>query len=110
MAKISNANIPAVQLVELGADFDAPAAGFIRLFAKSDGLYVIDSSSVVLGPFGPLDLGAASIGDFGDVDLSGLMDGDTIIYDSISGTFQPGAGGGGGGLSQAQVLARTLGA
>lgn len=109
MAFISNGNISAVQLAIQGSDPDGPDSGFFRLYAKADGLYLVDASDVVFGPFAPVS--AASIGDLSDVDLTGLADGDVLVYDGMASEFVPGAGGGGGGgLSQAQVLARTLGA
>jgi hypothetical protein len=87
MAKISNGNSPALQLVEQSVDFDAPAAGFIRLFAKSDGLYVIDSASNVIGPF--LPLGAYGIDDLADVDTTGLADADILVWDAGASNFVP---------------------
>lgn len=109
MPNIKNANISAIQFAEQGSDPATPAAGFWRLYVKSDGLYLIDDAAAVFGPFAPLALG--SLGDLGDVDLTGLTDGDTLVWDAGTSTWIPGAGGGGGGgLTQAQVLARTLGA
>lgn len=107
MPNIKNANISAIQLAEQGSDPATPAAGFWRLYMKATGLYIIDDAGVVSGPFEPLSLGA--LGDIGDVDLTGLADGDVLQYNGISGNWEPAAGGG-GGLTAAQALARTLGA
>lgn len=39
-----------IDLAVQGADASAPASGFLRLYVKSAGLFLIDSSGVVIGP------------------------------------------------------------
>ncbi len=54
---------------ELGATPVTPAAGEWTLFFKSDGLYIIDDTGAVTGPFGAG--GGVTDGDKGDVTVSG---------------------------------------
>ncbi len=53
MAKISdNAVINSIRLAEQGDKPSSPAAGYWKAYAKSDGLYLIDSGGTEYGPFG----------------------------------------------------------
>lgn len=52
MAKISNANIDAVQFAEQTVTPATPASGKWRLYFKSDGMYAVDDTGTTIGPFG----------------------------------------------------------
>lgn len=52
MAKISEIEVPSLLLDEQASDPATPAAGFGRLYAKSDGLYFVDDAGSVVGPLG----------------------------------------------------------
>lgn len=51
MPNINAAHIHAVRLQDQGSDPSAPAAGYKLLYCKAGGIYVIDESNVVTGPF-----------------------------------------------------------
>ena len=51
--------------------------------------------------------GAAALSDLADVDLTGLADGDTLVWNATTSTWEPGAGSGGGGGGGSQLLVRT---
>jgi hypothetical protein len=64
MTKASDNPFPSVLFDELGADPSTPGAGDWRVYAKSDGLYLIDDGGTVTGPFVtkatmPAELGVA---------------------------------------------------
>lgn len=50
MAKISDIEIPSLLFDEQASDPATPAAGFGRLYVKSDGVYFVDDAGVVTGP------------------------------------------------------------
>lgn len=54
MTKASDNEYPSVLLAEQGSDPSTPAAGFGRIYKKSDGLYLIDDGGIVSGPLGVL--------------------------------------------------------
>lgn len=64
-----NAEINKVRLKVLGANPDPPTAAHGLLFVKAGGVYHIDSSGTVTGPFGTG--GSISDGDKGDITVSG---------------------------------------
>jgi hypothetical protein len=53
MATISGtATINSIRLVEQGSAPSTPASGYSAIFAKSNGLYIVDDAGTVTGPFG----------------------------------------------------------
>src|SRR5512140_1720332 len=70
--------INGIRLAEQGSNPSSPAAGYEVIFAKSDGLYIKDSSGTVTGPFA--GGGATAIGVAGWV-----TEGNTWTYSSADG-------------------------
>lgn len=56
--KLSDAEIVSLLFDEQASNPATPAAGFWRLYLKSDGLYIIDDAGAVTGPFGTGDVAA----------------------------------------------------
>lgn len=113
MPNIKDANISSIRFAEQGSTPTTPATGFWRLYAKSDGLYIVDDAGVATGPFTTASaLAALVLNDLSDVVITGTpADGEVLTWDSgTSKWVNEAGGGGGGGLTQAQILARTLGA
>ena len=50
--KASDNEFPSILLDDQGSAPATPAAGFSRVFSKSDGLYIVDDAGSVTGPFG----------------------------------------------------------
>ncbi len=59
MTKASDNEFPSVLFDEQASDPSTPAAGFWRAFIKSDGLYIIDDTGAVTGPFATASGGSA---------------------------------------------------
>lgn len=75
---------------------------FVRLHELVDvGLIEIVNGQLKLTNLGEsvVSGGASALADLTDVDLTGLSDGDTLVWNSATSMWEPGAGGGGGGLS-----------
>lgn len=102
----SNTGSTTIATVNVTTDASARRARFVMERIDDTG---VATASARFGGFSVRRVLALS--SLSDIDLTGLADGDTLVWDNASSTWIPGAGGGGGGgLTQAQVLARTLGA
>src|SRR5690606_27155054 len=65
---------------------DTPPAGIHKIYSKSDGIYVLDSSGSEIGP---ISGGANELDDLTDVDLTTPpSDGQALVFDSGSSTWK----------------------
>ncbi len=64
MATISTtAEINSIRLIEQGSAPSTPASGYSSIFAKADGLYIVDDAGGVTGPFKAVTLGSDTLWD-----------------------------------------------
>ena len=82
----------AVELVKQGLDVvdNLTSTDGDKALSANQGKILKDAIDDIIIPTVP-----ESIGDLDDVDLTGISNGDTLIYDSDTGIFLPGQGGGG---------------
>jgi len=77
---------------------------------KVDGKYVLlDAADTLDLTTGQKAAIISDLDDLNDVVITAPADGDVLSYDSGSGDWVNAAGGGGGGLTQPQIMARSLG-
>ena len=109
--KLSDAEIASLLLDEQASDPATPAAGFWRVYAKADGLYIIDDAGAVTGPFGAADLAAHL------ADASDAHDASAVSYDNTTSGLaatdvqaavdEVAASGGGSGTAQAAKVTQS---
>ncbi len=86
MTRASDNEFPSVLLDEQASAPTTPATGFWRVYAKSDGLYIVDDAGTETGPFGTG--GGGGSGELVLLDTQVLAADGSITFSSISGSYR----------------------
>jgi hypothetical protein len=86
MTRASDNEFPSVLLDEQASAPTTPATGFWRVYAKSDGLYIVDDAGAETGPFGAGGGSGGGAMELIDSEVLGSAT-QTVTFASIPGTY-----------------------